>query len=92
MARVVASAKKNPKLWRKEFTCTGKGWMQHGTTPCGQLIEVLGTDICSRLHTDYGGGTDEYFGFYCPSCGSFTEIPTNKIPYEIRSMASKKRR
>ena len=44
MARVLKQANKNEKLWRKELTCTGAGWQQHGAVPCGRLIEVLATE------------------------------------------------
>ena len=88
MARVLKEASENPKLWRKEFTCTGQGWMQTAH-PCGRLIEVLASDVRTRRHTDYGGGTDTYYGFYCPECGCFTEISEHKLPYEVKSMAEK---
>ena len=86
MARVLKRASENPKLWRGKYTCTGKGWVQN-THPCGSLIEVLASDITTRDHTDYGGGRDTYYGFYCPVCGCFTEIPESKLPYEVKSMA-----
>lgn len=90
MARVLKQANENLDLWRKEVTCTGAGWEQHGCRPCGSLIEVLATDIVARKYTDISGVTDTYYGFYCPQCGSFTELSFESVPYEIRSMANKR--
>lgn len=90
MARVIKEAFENEDLWRGQFTCTGAGWEQHGTVPCGRLIEVLASDIVARKHTDYGGGTDVYYGFHCPVCNSFTEIPYTRLNSTVRSMANSK--
>lgn len=87
MARVLKEAAENDKLWRAEETCTGRGWAQDGTRPCGRLIEVLATDIVCRTHTDLCGDKDRYYGFICPGCGSFTEMDKSKIPSDVRHMA-----
>lgn len=86
MARVLKQANKNEKLWRKELTCTGAGWQQHGTVPCGRLIEVLATDVEARAHSGWDG-TDIYYGFHCPCCHAFTEIPKTTIPGYVQNMA-----
>lgn len=85
----LASIKDNPEKWTIKATCDGNGWNQEGRTPCGSLFELDSTDIQKRTYTDYGGGTDTYYGFTCPDCGCFSEIPSNKIPSHIRSNARK---
>lgn len=84
----LADAKDNPQLWKTEATCSGKGWDQSGKIPCYALWEVTAKDIKKRSHTDYGGGTDTYYGFVCPDCGCFTELPEKDIPHEVRSHAA----
>lgn len=84
--RKLASASENPNIWKIEASCTGAGWQQ-SRTPCNALYEINATDIKKRTHTDYGGGTDTYYGFVCPDCGCFTEISESKIPYNVRSHA-----
>ena len=86
--RVLEFGKDNPNVWKKEFTCTGKGWQQK-KTPCGALLEVSAQDIQYRTHTDISGFTDVYYGFTCPLCGCFTEIPTSQVPSSVRTTASK---
>jgi len=84
--KVLKTGKDNPNLWKKEYTCTGYGWEQHGSIPCGALLEVSITDIRRRFHTDMGGCTDEYYGFTCPKCQCFTEIPHEDVPSNLRGM------
>ena len=86
--RKLANASENPNIWKKEVTCTGAGWQQTGT-PCHSLFEIDARDIKRRTHTDYGGGTDTYYGFVCPDCGCFTEIPSKDIPSHVKSNAPK---
>lgn len=87
MARKLADEKNNPQLWKMEVTCSGKGWNQNGKCPCYALWEVTAMDIRKRTHTDYGGGTDTYYGFVCPDCGCFTEISEKDIPHDVKSHA-----
>lgn len=81
----LASAIENPKLFKIKATCDGNGWNQDGRTPCYQLWEITALDIRKRIHTDYGGGVDTYYGFVCPDCGCFTELDANEIPPEIKN-------
>lgn len=90
MARVLKEAQDNAQLWRGELTCTGAGWQQTGK-PCGRLIEVLASDVEARGHTDMTGCRDTYYGFRCPACGCWTEIPSGDLPYDVKSMADKSR-
>lgn len=87
--RVIKRGKHNPNNWKKEYTCTGKGWDQHGATPCGALLEVSAQDIRSRSHTDLSGCTDIYYGFICPICGCFTEVNSAELPPEVKTNARK---
>ena len=84
----IADGRNNEKQWKMEATCTGAGWNQNGKSPCYSLFELTGGDIRKRTHVDYGGGKDTYYGFVCPDCGCFTELPEGKIPYSVRSNAS----
>lgn len=84
--KVLKRPEKNQVLWSKEYTCTGRGWIQNGKTPCGCLLSVSITDIRRRFHTDITGETDSYFGFICSECGCFTEIPYKDIPSELHNM------
>lgn len=85
--RKLADGKNNPEIWKTKATCSGAGWNQEGRTPCYSLWEVTALDIRSRRHTDYGGGTETYYGFVCPECGCFTELNSKDIPYDVRSKA-----
>ena len=85
--REIATKEENPNIWRMEATCDGNGWNQNGKTPCFRLFEVDASDILKRAHTDISGCTDIYYGFRCPRCGCFTEIPSRKIPFNVRSVA-----
>lgn len=87
--KVIATADKNENIWKHQYTCTGKGWEQHGKHPCGALLEIEATDLFKRNHTDYSGCTDTYYGFECCECGCFTEINTKDIPNEVLHMAKK---
>lgn len=73
--------------WEKECFCTGEGWTQYGRTPCHAKLAVADKDIMARKHTDYSGDTSTYFGFVCPICGCFTEIPENELPYKVKNLA-----
>lgn len=87
--RKIANGNDNPNKWTMQATCTGAGWSQKGRGPCYSLFELDGRDIYKRSHTDYGGCTDTYYGFICPDCGCFTEIPKEKLPSGVRSNAKK---
>lgn len=89
--KVLKEPEVNPELWKKEYTCTGRGWYQEGRTPCGCLLEVNIGDIQERSHTDLGGETDTYYGFTCCKCGCFTEISKDDVPLEFRNMIRKYR-
>ena len=75
--------------WTMEAFCTGKGWDQNGLVPCNAKLEVADIDMQVRYYTDYGGGTDEYFGVCCPICYCFTEVDKNKLPQHVKEMARK---
>lgn len=85
--KLIAEANENPELFTVKITCTGNGWDQGEKIPCGRLWEISGTDILKRNHTDYSGETDTYYGFVCPKCGCFTEIPLSKLTGFSTSMA-----
>lgn len=76
--------------WTIDTFCTGYGWDQHGKQPCGAKLEVSDKDIRCRTHTDISGCTDAYYGFTCPICGCFTEIPSHKVPYTVQAFAEKR--
>ena len=83
----LADGKDNQRLWKVEATCTGRGWNQEGKSPCYALWEVSAMDIMKRVHTDISGDSDTYYGFLCPECGCFTELPSSDVPNFIRTNA-----
>lgn len=83
----IANGNENPNQWKIQATCTGKGWNQNHKVPCNALFELNQSDIYFRTYTDYGGGTDTYYGFICPDCGCFTELNSNDLPSYIKSSA-----
>ena len=85
--KVLAEGNKNPNLWKIKATCSGRGWAQTNK-PCGALLEVSELDILKRKHTDISGSTDIYYGFRCPICGCFTEIPFNQVPDRVQNQAN----
>lgn len=87
--KVIKTAKENNNVWRKQVTCSGKGWSQGGKTPCWSLLEIGPEDIKARNHTDISGCTDTYYGFECCKCGCFTELPSNQIPEDVKHAAKK---
>ena len=87
--RQIATRENNPNKWTMQATCTGNGWNQDGKSPCLALFELDAGDIYSRVHHDYGGGSDTYYGFICPNCGCFTEISDSKLPSYVRANAKK---
>jgi len=57
--------KKGPDNWQgKECTC------RH----CGAILEYTQKDVTYKSYGDYGGGSDNYAEFNCPSCGGFLQI------------------
>lgn len=81
--RVIADAQNNPKIWKAEVSCTGKGmdndYKRH--SPCGSLLEINASDIKHGTRIGYGGfwsGYEryktDYFYFICPVCGNATEL------------------
>jgi len=84
--KVLKSGAENDAAWRKEEICTGFGWKQN-TTPCGALLELSNGDLLKRIHTDYSGESETYYGFVCPVCGCFTEVNESKYPSYILSNA-----
>lgn len=74
--RVLADAKNNPKIWKTEVSCTGKGMSNDSNLrfPCGSLLEVNASDIKRGIHRDYIGDKTAYFYFICPVCGNATEL------------------
>ena len=85
--RKIATAKETHKLFKIKATCDGNGWDQGQRRPCYSLWEVDENDIQTRLHTDYGGTTDTYYGFTCPDCGCFTELDEKEIPPNVKIQA-----
>lgn len=73
--------------WKIERMCSGRGWDQNGKSPCRTLWQVEEDDIQFRIHKDYGGGSETYYGFTCPTCGCFTEIDTKDIPHFVKCHA-----
>lgn len=82
---------KNPENmgWTTITFCTGYGWDQGNKRPCGAKLEVADKDIRARSHTDISGCSDRYYGFVCPICGCFTELPTREIPFVVQEFADK---
>lgn len=74
--RVLADAKNNPKIWKAEVSCTGKGINNSCVprSPCGSLLEVNSSDIYHNIHRDYVGDCEFYYYFICPVCGNLTEL------------------
>jgi hypothetical protein len=58
------------KGWSKEFLCTGDG---NGGGGCGAKLLVEQADLYQTSHSDYGGDTDYFVTFCCPSCGVETD-------------------
>ena len=67
--------------WANECVCSGKGY---GGGGCGSLLLVEEGDL-HYASTGYGGDTNEYTWFKCPSCGTATEI---KVPYDVMQRVS----
>ena len=63
--------------WSEKYTC------KH--TPCGAILQVDEGDIFAP---DYNTG----YGFNCPICGSYNEVPWKEIPERVRSEREKKRK
>lgn len=78
---------KQEKLWKTQEICTGAGWNQNGRIPCGEVFEIDEMEIQRRSHSDYGGGSDTYYGFTCPVCGCFTELNEKQLPSYVKSKA-----
>lgn len=85
--RLIATRENNIDKWSIQETCTGRGWDQNGKSPCLALFEIDASDIYARIHHDYGGGSDTYYGFVCPRCGCFTEISNRRLPSYVRANA-----
>lgn len=88
MAKVLKEADENPNIWRMEVTCNGNGWDQENLIPCRRLIEIDERDVQKRIYDDYGEN-ETYYGFTCPKCHCFTQIPEKSIPWNVKKKAIK---
>lgn len=73
--------KKNYKKWKKSVICSGsKNLVPKDTnnTACGNTVDI---------NASYIREFNSHYGFICPFCNSFTEIPANEIPLRIRIKA-----
>jgi len=78
--------------WKMQVKCTAKGWGQNrGRKPCYSLLEVEDGDVLERYYSGDIAGMDSgiYYGFICPVCKCFTELPYKEIPNHVREYAPK---
>ena len=87
--------KSDKPYWTTKVQCTGYGNAfdngAKGKAPCGSTLEVSANDIYITSSTDYTGDKTYHFTIKCPECGCETDIPSNKLPSDIRSFLEGKK-
>jgi hypothetical protein len=72
--------------WANECVCSGKGY---GGGGCGATLLVEESDL-HYSSTGYGGDTNEFIWFKCPSCGVATDIEVPPgVMQRVRDRVSK---
>lgn len=71
------------KEWSLKVTCTGEGWCQKHLI-CGSELLLNPQDVLERKRKGDYDETVASYGFICPVCHCFTEIPGEKIPGAIK--------
>lgn len=67
--------------WSMEARCNAEGWRQKNK-PCYSKFRLEDGDIVKRYARE-----TMWYGFICPKCKCFTEIPEEKIPDNIKEYA-----
>jgi len=73
--------------WSKEVECTGKGWHQEDNIPCRSTLKINKDDLLKRKWYKYPELEGMNYGFVCPACGCFTEIPSGELDKHLQKMA-----
>ena len=67
-----------------EVTCTGKG---NGGGGCGAFLGIEQNDVYITTSSDYTGDVDYFYTIKCPCCGTQTDIPSHKLPSNVKDAA-----
>jgi len=73
--------------WEKEVECNGVGWRQGDKVPCGSKLIIDRDDLKLRKWFKYPDSEGVNYGFICPNCNCFTEIPTDELDKNLRKLA-----
>lgn len=71
--------------WSIEARCMGAlDWEKLGKPrkPCYSKLKLEDGDIVRRI-----GSGETYYGFICPKCKCFTELPEEEIPENVKEYA-----